>query len=121
AARRDLTAMVGDAFLGEAVRGVRRAHVTGGQAAALPSTYNFPQDRITDHRVKVTTHGIESVLAGDLEQFTAALQADEKRRALEEIGRASCRERVEMWGIAGHMTKNGRHGSERLDATAAQR
>ena len=61
----------------------RRAQVGTGERAEKIRTYNFPQDRITDHRVKVTTHGIESVLAGDLEQFTAALQADEKRRALE--------------------------------------
>src|SRR5438874_8876449 len=59
----------------------RRAQVGTGERAEKIRTYNFPQDRITDHRVKVTTHGIESVLAGDLEQFTAALQADEKRRA----------------------------------------
>ena len=61
----------------------RRAQVGTGERAEKIRTYNFPQDRITDHRVKVTTHGIEGVLAGDLEQFTAALQADEKRRALE--------------------------------------
>src|SRR5436309_4573518 len=61
----------------------RRAQVGTGERAEKIRTYNFPQDRITDHAVKVTTHGIESVLAGDLEQFTAALQADEKRRALE--------------------------------------
>ena len=60
----------------------RRAQVGTGERAEKIRTYNFPQDRITDHRVKVTTHGIESVLAGSLDEFTAALQADEKRRAL---------------------------------------
>src|SRR4051794_2404904 len=61
----------------------RKAQVGTGERAEKIRTYNFPQDRITDHRVKVTTHGIESVLAGDLDEFTAALQADEKRRGLE--------------------------------------
>jgi peptide chain release factor 1 len=61
----------------------RKAQVGTGERAEKIRTYNFPQDRITDHRVKLTTHGIESVLAGDLDEFTAALQADEKRRALE--------------------------------------
>ncbi|HEY3020135.1 MAG TPA: peptide chain release factor 1 [Solirubrobacteraceae bacterium] len=60
----------------------RRAQVGTGERAEKIRTYNFPQDRITDHRVKVTTHGIEGVLAGDLDEFTAALQADEKRQAL---------------------------------------
>ena len=61
----------------------RRAQVGTGERAEKIRTYNFPQDRITDHRVKVTTHGIESVLAGGLDEFTAALEADEKRRALQ--------------------------------------
>src|ERR1700742_641542 len=61
----------------------RKSQVGTGERAEKIRTYNFPQDRITDHRVKVTTHGIESVLAGDLDEFTAALQADEKRRGLE--------------------------------------
>jgi peptide chain release factor 1 len=61
----------------------RKAQVGSGTRAEKIRTYNFPQDRITDHRVKVTAHGIESVLGGDLDQFTAALQADEKRRGLE--------------------------------------
>src|SRR5213075_3150467 len=46
----------------------RKAQVGTGERAEKIRTYNFPQDRITDHRVKVTTHGIESVLAGDLDE-----------------------------------------------------
>ena len=61
----------------------RKAQVGSGERAEKIRTYNFPQDRITDHRVKVTGHGMERVLGGDLDEFTAALQADEKRRALE--------------------------------------
>src|SRR4051794_37303838 len=61
----------------------RKSQVGTGERAEKIRTYNFPQDRITDHRVGVTGHGIERVLGGDLEEFTAALQADEKRRGLE--------------------------------------
>jgi peptide chain release factor 1 len=38
---------------------------------------------VTDHRVKVTVHNLENVLAGALDELTAALEADEKRRRLE--------------------------------------
>jgi peptide chain release factor 1 len=61
----------------------RKAQVGTGDRSERIRTYNFPQDRITDHRVGLTGHGIERVLAGELDDFTAALQADEKRRALQ--------------------------------------
>ncbi|MFL5828171.1 MAG: peptide chain release factor 1 [Thermoleophilaceae bacterium] len=61
----------------------RRAQVGTGERSEKIRTYNFPQDRVTDHRVKLTKNNLESVLAGDLEDFTAALEADEKRRKLE--------------------------------------
>src|SRR5436305_10122578 len=61
----------------------RKAQVGSGDRSERIRTYNFPQDRITDHRVGLTAHGIERVLSGDLDEFTAALQADEKRRALQ--------------------------------------
>jgi peptide chain release factor 1 len=61
----------------------RRAQVGTGERSEKIRTYNFPQDRVTDHRVKLTKNNLESVLAGDLDDFTAALEADEKRRKLE--------------------------------------
>jgi len=61
----------------------RRAQVGTGERAEKVRTYNFPQDRITDHRVNVTVHGVEKVLGGELDELTAALQADERRRRLE--------------------------------------
>jgi peptide chain release factor 1 len=61
----------------------RLAQVGSGERAEKIRTYNFPQGRVTDHRIKLTVHNIEAVLAGDLDELTAALQDDEKRRRLE--------------------------------------
>ncbi|HEV3228760.1 MAG TPA: peptide chain release factor 1 [Solirubrobacteraceae bacterium] len=60
----------------------RRAQVGSGDRAEKIRTYNFPQGRITDHRVKLSVHDLEAVLSGELDEFTSALQDDEKRRRL---------------------------------------
>jgi peptide chain release factor 1 len=62
----------------------RRAQVGTGERSEKIRTYNFPQDRITDHRVKLTASGIEKVLGGELEEFTEELSAEERRRRLED-------------------------------------
>ena len=61
----------------------RRGQVGTGERAEKIRTYNFPERRVTDHRVKLTQHNLDAVLAGELDEFTAALQDDEKRRRLE--------------------------------------
>ncbi len=61
----------------------RRSQVGTGERSEKIRTYNFAQDRVTDHRVKLTRSNLEAVLAGELESFSAALEADEKRRKLE--------------------------------------
>jgi peptide chain release factor 1 len=60
----------------------RSAQVGTGARAEKIRTYNFPQDRVTDHRVGVNAR-LQDVLAGDLEPFTEALTTEERRRALE--------------------------------------
>ena len=60
----------------------RKAQVGSGERAEKIRTYNYPQDRVTDHRVGVSAR-LQDVLAGDLLAFTEALTADEQRRALE--------------------------------------
>jgi peptide chain release factor 1 len=57
---------------------LRQAQVGTGDRSAKVRTYNFPQGRITDHRVGLTSHNLESVLAGEVEEFTQAL-ADKER------------------------------------------
>jgi peptide chain release factor 1 len=61
----------------------RRSQVGTGERSEKVRTYNFPQSRVTDHRVNVTAHNLDQVLAGDLREFTDALAAEEKRRRLE--------------------------------------
>jgi peptide chain release factor 1 len=61
----------------------RKAQVGSGERSEKIRTYNFPQDRITDHRVKHTESGVERVLGGELDEFTDALASEEKRRRLE--------------------------------------
>jgi peptide chain release factor 1 len=60
----------------------RRDQVGTGARAEKIRTYNFPQDRVTDHRVGVDGR-LQDALAGDLDKFTEALTADEQRRSLE--------------------------------------
>ena len=57
---------------------LRQAQVGTGDRSAKVRTYNFPQGRITDHRVGVTSHNLEAVFAGDVDEFTQALAAKER-------------------------------------------
>jgi peptide chain release factor 1 len=61
----------------------RRSQVGTGERSEKIRTYNFPQGRVTDHRVKLTAHNLDEVLAGSLPEFTDALTAEERRRRLE--------------------------------------
>jgi peptide chain release factor 1 len=61
----------------------RRAQVGSGERSEKIRTYNYPQGRVTDHRVKFTSHDLDAVLAGGLREFTDALTAEERRRRLE--------------------------------------
>ena len=61
----------------------RRSQVGTGERSEKIRTYNFPQDRVTDHRVKLTKGEVQRVLGGELEDFTSALEAEEKRLKLE--------------------------------------
>jgi peptide chain release factor 1 len=57
---------------------MRLAQVGSGDRSAKVRTYNFPQSRITDHRVNLTSHNLEGTLNGGLEEFTQALAAKER-------------------------------------------
>jgi peptide chain release factor 1 len=62
----------------------RRSQIGSGERAEKIRTYNYPENRITDHRIKLTVHQLDRVLQGELDDFTEALGAEERKRALGE-------------------------------------
>jgi peptide chain release factor 1 len=61
----------------------RRSQVGGGGRSEKIRTYNFKENRITDHRVGLTVHNLDGALAGDIDEIVDALMADERRQQLE--------------------------------------
>jgi peptide chain release factor 1 len=61
----------------------RRSQIGSGRRAEKIRTYNFPENRVTDHRVHLTVHRLDKILEGELDEFTEALAAEDRRRALE--------------------------------------
>ncbi|CAN5271291.1 peptide chain release factor 1 [soil metagenome] len=62
----------------------RRSQIGTGERAEKIRTYNFPENRITDHRIKLTVHQLDRILQGELDEFTEALTSEDRRRALGE-------------------------------------
>lgn len=60
----------------------RKAQVGTGDRSEKIRTYNFPQNRVTDHRVGVTLHKLEQVLAGDMDELIDALRAQQDHAAV---------------------------------------
>ena len=60
----------------------RRSQIGSGERAEKIRTYNFPENRVTDHRVKLTVHRLPDVLAGNLDAFVEALNAAERAEQL---------------------------------------
>ncbi len=61
----------------------RRSQIGSGERAEKIRTYNFPENRLTDHRIKLTKHQLDEILEGELDEFTEALASEDRRRALE--------------------------------------
>jgi len=66
----------------EAVGSLRRSQVGSGERAEKIRTYNFPQDRITDHRIGRSFGNIRGVMDGNLSAISEELIADERARLL---------------------------------------
>jgi len=64
----------------------RRTMVGSGDRAQKIRTYNFPQNRVSDHRIGLTSHRIAEVMEGELDEFTEALAAEDRRKQLAAAG-----------------------------------
>ena len=64
----------------------RRSQVGTGDRSERVRTYNFPQNRVTDHRVDLSSHNLQGVLEGDIDDFVDALTDREQRVRIQEAG-----------------------------------
>ncbi|MDG1375654.1 MAG: peptide chain release factor 1 [Yoonia sp.] len=64
----------------------RKAQVGSGDRSERIRTYNFPQGRMTDHRINLTLYSLSQVMGGDLDEIISALQADAQATLLTEMG-----------------------------------
>jgi peptide chain release factor 1 len=67
----------------EEISADRRSQVGTGERSEKIRTYNFPQGRVSDHRIGLTLHNLEAILDGSLDPVIDALSADENARVLE--------------------------------------
>ena len=66
------------------IASARKSLVGSGDRSDKIRTYNYPQNRVTDHRINFTTHNLTGVMGGDLDELLDALQLAENTRKLEE-------------------------------------
>jgi peptide chain release factor 1 len=76
----------------EKIASARRSMVGTGDRSAKIRTYNFPQSRVTDHRINLTLYKLDEILAGDLDEMINALRGreqEEKLAAFSDLAEAS--------------------------------
>ena len=63
----------------------RRSQIGTGERSEKVRTYNYPQNRVTDHRINYSSHNLENVLDGDMDDILDALVQDERDRRLKAV------------------------------------
>ena len=68
----------------EEIAGARKQQVGSAERSEKIRTYNFPQDRLTDHRIGLTVHNLPRIMDGEIDDIIEAVSANEEARQLEE-------------------------------------
>ena len=64
----------------------RRSQIGTGDRSERVRTYNFPQDRVTDHRTSLSKHNLNDILDGNIDEFVDAMIAKEQAELLDQAG-----------------------------------
>jgi len=67
----------------------RKSLIGSGDRSERIRTYNFPQGRVTDHRINLTLYKIDQIMDGDLSELTSALTAEHQAELLAALGEAN--------------------------------
>ena len=70
----------------DAIASRRKTMVSSGDRSAKIRTYNYPQGRVTDHRINLTLYNLQSVINGDINEIIEKLKVAENSERLKESG-----------------------------------
>ena len=71
----------------EALSAERRTMVGSAERSQKIRTYNFPQNRVTDHRISLTLHKLDKIMDGDIDDLISALRTHRQAELLKQGGR----------------------------------
>jgi peptide chain release factor 1 len=63
----------------------RKSMIGSGDRSQKIRTYNFPQNRVTDHRINLSLHSLDKIMAGDMGELIAALKDYDRQQRLENL------------------------------------